>query len=143
MVGRKQLEEMLSDQGAGSSDDLKGLDILLVEDSWAVGDALKQLLELLGASVSGPAASTAEAERLLAQHLPDVALVDIHLRGGEQSEPLVTRLIEQGVAVIVLTGSPDVFPVLPAESTTILEKPVSEAALLAHLRPLIAKKVTR
>ena len=54
MAGRKPLEEM-NDHSAGSSDDLKGLDILLVEDSWAVGDALKQLLELLGASVSGPA----------------------------------------------------------------------------------------
>jgi DNA-binding response OmpR family regulator len=133
----------MNDHGAGSSDDLKGLDILLVEDSWAVGDALKQLLELLGASVSGPAATTAEAERLIAQHLPDVALVDINLRGGEQSDLLVTRLTEQNVAVIVLTGSPDVFPVLPAEGTTVLEKPVSEAALLAHLRPLIAKKTTR
>ena len=62
--------------GAGSSDDLRGLEILLVEDSWVVGDAVKQLLELLGANVSGPAASIAEAEHLLAQHLPDVALVD-------------------------------------------------------------------
>ena len=96
------MEEMLNDHGAGSSDDLKGLDILLVEDLWAVGDALKQLLELLGASVSGPAATTAEAERLLAQRLPDVALVDVHLRGGEQSDLLVKRLTEQGVAVIML-----------------------------------------
>jgi CheY-like chemotaxis protein len=140
VAGRKPLEEMLNDHGAGSSDDLKGLDILLVEDSWAVGDALKQLLEFLGVSVSGPAATTAEAERPFAQHLPDVALVDVHLRGGEQSGLLVTRLIEQSVAVIVLTGSPEVFTTLPAE---VLEKPVSEAALLAHLRPLIAKKTTR
>jgi len=63
--------------GAGSLDDLKGLDILLVEDSWVVGDALKQHLELLGANVAGPAASIAEAESLLAQHSPDVALVDV------------------------------------------------------------------
>ena len=32
--------------GVGSSDDLKGLDILLVEDLRDVGDALKDLLEL-------------------------------------------------------------------------------------------------
>ena len=130
-------------QGAGSSDDLKGLDILLVEDSWVVGDALKKHLELLGANVSGPAASIAEAERLLAQHLPDAALVDVHLRGGEQSDLLVTRLTEQGVVVIMLTGSPESFPLPSVEGTTILEKPVSEAALLAHLCPLIAKKATR
>ena len=65
------------------------------------------------------------------------------MRGGEQSDLLVTRLTEQNVAVIVLTGSPEVFPVLAAEGRTVLEKPVSEAALLAHLRPFIAKKATR
>jgi CheY-like chemotaxis protein len=58
---------------AGSSDDLKGLDILLVEDSREVGKAMKGLLELLGATVTGPAATSAEAERLLSEHAPDVA----------------------------------------------------------------------
>ena len=129
--------------GAGSSDDLRGLEILLVEDSWVVGDAVKQLLELLGANVSGPTASIAEAEHLLAQHLPDVALVDFHLRGGEQSNELMTRLTVQGVPVIMLTGSPEFFPVPLVKGTTILEKPVSEAALLEHLLPLVVKKAAR
>jgi CheY-like chemotaxis protein len=93
--------------------------------------------------VSGPAASIAEAEHLLAQHLPDVALVDFHLRGGEQSNELVTRLTVQGVPVIMLTGSPEFFPVPLVKGTTILEKPVSEAALLEHLLPLVAKKAAR
>jgi hypothetical protein len=53
---------------------------------------------------------------------------------------LVTRLSVQGVPVIMLTGSPEFFPVPLAAGTTILEKPVSEAALLAHLGALIAKK---
>ena len=70
---------------AESSDDLKGLEILLVEDSREVGEAMKDLLELLGAEVAGPAATTAEAERLLSEHAPDVALVDLHLRDGELS----------------------------------------------------------
>jgi hypoxanthine-guanine phosphoribosyltransferase len=48
---------------AGSSDDLKGLDILLVEDSRDVGEAVKKHLELLGAKVAGPAATTAERSR--------------------------------------------------------------------------------
>ena len=62
--------------GPGSSDDLRGLEILLVEDSWSVGEAMKDLLELLGAVVVGPAATTAEAEHLFAAHAPNVALVD-------------------------------------------------------------------
>jgi hypothetical protein len=42
------------------SDGLRGLNILLVEDSPVVADALKQHLELFGATVVGPAATTAE-----------------------------------------------------------------------------------
>ena len=36
-------------EARGSDDDLRGLEILLVEDSQSVADALKQHLELLGA----------------------------------------------------------------------------------------------
>ena len=39
----------------------------------------------------GPAAITAEAQRLIVQCLPDVALVDFHLQGGEQSNSLGQR----------------------------------------------------
>jgi 5,10-methylene-tetrahydrofolate dehydrogenase/methenyl tetrahydrofolate cyclohydrolase len=48
-------------EGGAVDDDLRGLEVLLVEDSEVVGDAVKQLLELLGAKVSGPAATAAEA----------------------------------------------------------------------------------
>ena len=57
--------------------------------SWRSG---KQLLELLGVSVAGPAVTTAAAESLLAQRLPDVALIDFHLRGGERSDGLIAQL---------------------------------------------------
>ncbi len=119
------------------SEDLHGLKILLVEDSRDVGEALKELLILLGASVIGPAATTAEAQNLIAQCLPDVALVDIHLRGGEQSNSLVISLREQGVRVIMLSGSFESPPA--ATSVTLLEKPVSEPMLLAHLNPIARK----
>jgi DNA-binding response OmpR family regulator len=129
--------------GTGSSDDLRGLEILLVEDSWSVGEAMKDMLELLGADVIGPAATTAEAERLLSEHAPDVALVDFHLRGGELSYGLIARLHEQGVPVILVSGSSESLSLLPVEAATILEKPFSEEQLLANLRPLLAQKSSR
>jgi len=130
-------------QDSGSADELKGLDILLVEDSRDVGQAVKTLLELCGARVDGPAANTAEAEGLLAAPRPDVALVDFHLRGGEESSGLIVRLREQGVPVIVLSGSFEISPLPSLDGTTVLEKPVAEADLLAQLIPFIAKKPTQ
>jgi CheY-like chemotaxis protein len=118
---------------ATPSDDLAGLSVLLVEDSAAIGEAIKQLLELLGARVAGPAASIAEAESLIAQTLPDVALLDFHLRGGERSEALISQLRQRDVPVILLTGSIESPTPSSLIGATILEKPVSEAQLLAHL----------
>jgi DNA-binding response OmpR family regulator len=129
--------------GPGSSDDLTGLEILLVEDSLVVGEAMKDQLELLGADVVGPAATTTEAEHLLSEHAPDVALVDFHLRGGELSYSLIARLHEQGVPVILVSGSSESLSGLPVEVATILEKPFSEAQLLASLRPLLTQKEPR
>ena len=67
------------------SSDLTGLCVLVVDDSWHVGSGLKSLLESLGADVIGPAATTAEAEGMVSERRPDVALVDINLRHGERS----------------------------------------------------------
>jgi len=120
--------------GAGSSDDLNGLDILFVEDSRSVGVAVKTLLEFSGAHVAGPAATAAEAERLLSKHSPDVALVDFHLRGGELAYGLIARLHDQDVPVIVVSGLG--MAELPlVKAAAILQKPFSEAQLLASLRP--------
>jgi DNA-binding NtrC family response regulator len=120
----------------GSSDDLKGAAILLVEDSWHVGQAMKKLLRLMGADVAGPAATTAEAERLLSECSPDIAIVDISLRGGEQAYSLIDSLHEHGVRVIVISGYAEL-PMASKKAVAVLQKPVSEAELLATLRPLI------
>jgi DNA-binding response OmpR family regulator len=122
-----------------SSEDLTGLNILLVEDSPDVGEAVKKLLELLGATVAGPAPTMAAAESLLAERLPDVALLDFHLRGGERSDGLIARMRQQGVPVIMLSGSFEFPPLQSLAGATIVEKPVSEAELLAHLSPLAIK----
>jgi CheY-like chemotaxis protein len=96
----------------------------------------------MGANVSGPAATIAEAERLLAEHAPDLAIVDISLRGGERAFDLIDRLDEQGVRVIVISGYAEI-PPASGRAVAYLQKPVSEAELLAALRPLIAPKTVR
>jgi DNA-binding NtrC family response regulator len=114
--------------------DLNGLCVLIVEDSWQVGTGLQMLLESWGAEVMGPAATTAEAERLTAERTPDAALVDINLRRGERSHGLIDRLHDRGVRVVVITGYADAL-LLPGKADAILQKPMREDLLLASLRP--------
>ena len=129
--------------GAGLSNDLaRSGNPIRAKDSSIVGEAIKDMLELLGAEVVGPAATTTEAERLLSEHAPDVALVDVHLRGGELSYGLIARLHEQGVPVILVSGSSEfLLPLLPVEAATILEKPFSEEQLLAKVVPAACAEV--
>ena len=126
---------------SGSSE-LKGARILLVEDSWHVGNAIKRLLRALGADVAGPTATVADAERLIAARKPDVAIVDINLRDGEQANPLLDRLQEERIPVIVITGYTEV-SLQPGKVEAILQKPVREEQFLAVLRPILARLTDR
>ena len=123
-------------EARGSDDDLRGLEILLVEDSQSVADALKQHLELLGAIVTGPAATTAEATKLITERLPHVALVDFNLRGGDSSG-LIAHLRKEGVPVIMLSGSFELPAPASLEGVTMVEKPISEAQILQYLGPIL------
>jgi len=105
----------------------------VVEDSWEVSTGLKKLLEAWGASVIGPAPSTAEAMRLISQSTPDAAIVDINLRGGELAYDLIDRLQERGIRTVVLTGYCDV-ALEQVKAAAILQKPVQEELLIASLR---------
>lgn len=127
---------------ASGSSDLKGARILLVEDSWHVGNAIKRLLRTLGADVAGPAATIADAERLVAERTPDVAIVDINLRDGERANHLIDRLHEQRIPVVVITGYTEV-ALPPGKVEAILQKPVSVEKFLAILCPIIARQKER
>ena len=124
---------------APDSWDLKGVSILLVEDSWHLGVALKNLLKAWGAEVFGPVATAAEADRLTSEQRPAVALVDLNLRGGERAYDLIDRLHDRGIPVIVTSGY-EVLPRPPGKAVAVLQKPFGEAQLLALLRPLTAQK---
>jgi DNA-binding response OmpR family regulator len=114
----------------------------LVEDSWHVGNAIKRLLRALGTDVAGPAATIADADRLVAERTPDVAIVDINLRSGERAIDLIDRLHKQRIPVVVITGYTAVS--LPSgQAEAILQKPVSMEKFLAVLRPIIARQRDR
>ena len=136
MAPESQMGSSAHEPSASGSSDLKGARILLVEDSWHVGNAIKRLLRTLGADVAGPAATSVDAERLVAERTPDVAIVDINLRDGERANHLIDRLHEQRIPIVVITG-------YTAVALPILQKPVSVDKFLAILCPIIARQKDR
>jgi FixJ family two-component response regulator len=124
----------MADHHGSPEIDLSGLCVLIVDDSFHVALEVKGLLESWGADILGPAATIAEAEHLVSERTPNVAIVDITLRGGEQSHSLIDRLCDKGVRVVVATGDADVSLPL-GRAAAILQKPMTEHSLLASLRP--------
>jgi DNA-binding NtrC family response regulator len=121
---------------------LTGVRVMVVEDSWHLGVALKNLLRALGAHVVGPVATAAEAEQLISEQTPEVAIVDFNLRHGERAHDLIDRLNDQGIRVIVTSGY-TILPLGPEKAAAILQKPIVEAQLFEALRPVTAQKTTK
>ena len=116
---------------------LEGVRVLVLEDTWHVAKALGAVLEQVGMDVSGPAATTAEARRLIAEHMPHVAVVDINLK-RETACGLIEELHDQGVSVVVVSGY--AFPPVSADKVAaILQKPFSGSELLRVLRSVMAQ----
>jgi len=112
--------------------DLKGVRVLVVEDHWHVANALRSFLEAEGMKVSGPVATTADAQRLATEQKPDLAVVDIHLK-LETAYVLIHQLDDLGVRVVVLSGYA-VLPELTEKVVTVLQKPFNAPELLGALR---------
>jgi len=93
----------LPERPASDQHTLKGVSVLIVEDSWHVAKGLKSLLEQIGMNVIGPTATTSQAKQLLVEQQPRLALVDVNLK-NETASDLVEELLRLGVQVIVISG---------------------------------------
>jgi two-component system, response regulator PdtaR len=118
----------------------RGLVVLVVEDEFLIAMDLEAMLREHGWRVLGPAATVAEALSLLEDgKTPDVALLDVNLR-GETVVPVAEVLYGRGVPIVlasaydhtasmadVLVGVPNV------------GKPTQERHLLATLKRAVEK----
>jgi DNA-binding response OmpR family regulator len=110
--------------------------ILLVEDDALLAMDVEITLKAAGYRVIGPAATTAEAMRLLHKEPPDLAVLDLNL-GTEMSFPLFDHLVQIGAPFIILTGhSADVVPLRHAQRV-LLQKPYSAQVLLQNIQALL------
>ncbi|NKJ42856.1 response regulator [Novosphingobium sp. SG720] len=77
--------------------------VLVLEDNVLVAMEIEDELAARGHSVAS-AVDLAEAEALVAQGLPRIALLDLRLPDGD-STTLALRLAEQGCAVALISGA--------------------------------------
>lgn len=123
----------VSEVPSSSSEDgaLKGVRVLVVEDNYQVAGALKSALTDTGMAVTGPAADPADAKRLVIEQNPELALVDLNLK-GELAIGLINWLHARGLRVIVMSGLA-VPPKSINKTTAFLQKPFGPEELFAAL----------
>ena len=78
--------------------------ILIVEDESIIALDLQYGLKDLGYKVIGTTDNGQDAIDMAAEHLPDVVLMDIKLKGGIEASEIISEL---GIAVVYLTANND------------------------------------
>jgi CheY-like chemotaxis protein len=111
---------------------LRGITLLVVDDSRFASDALRLICIRLGARLRR-AETLAAARAFLASHRPDVVIVDLGLPDG-RGEDLITDLSRNGVPVLATSGDPEGrAPALAAGACGYLDKPVPGVAAFQQL----------
>ncbi|VXC92803.1 response regulator [Sphingomonas sp. AX6] len=78
--------------------------ILIVEDEPLIAMMLEDFIDILGHKVAGSADSVDSALAVIEAGDVDAAILDVNLRGGEQSWPIAAKLSEAGVPFVFATG---------------------------------------
>lgn len=78
--------------------------ILIVEDEPLIAMMLEDFLDALDREQAGSADTVAGALERIEQGAIDAAILDVNLRGGEQSWPIAARLVELGIPFVLATG---------------------------------------
>jgi len=101
-----------------TSDSLKDIRILIVEDEALIAEEIRDRLSRLGATIVGVTDNAETAVEMAVHSRPDVVLMDIRLRGehdGIEAAKAIRRT--QDVAIIYLTAHSDVSTVMRAKNT--------------------------
>jgi len=120
-----------------NSSQLQGLHVLVVEDGWQVAEALKLSLEQVGVIVTGPVATVEEAKCVAVERRPDLAVVDVNLK-GEMAYQFMDWLHDRSIRVIVISGYEDL-PRSLEKFAAILHKPFTTATLLKTLQRVMER----
>ncbi len=78
--------------------------ILIIEDEPLIAMMLEDFLDSLGHRVAGTVDTVAAALEQVDSGGFDVAILDVHLRGGEASWPVADALADRGLPFVLATG---------------------------------------
>ncbi len=112
---------------------MKPLSILLIEDEGLIAINTQIIIETMGHSVQNIAATGKEALAFAEKERPDIALVDIKLKGAMNGIETATQLKERlGVPIMYITGNTDqktLEEAMKIKPLAILQKPYDESDL--------------
>ncbi|MCB4859500.1 response regulator [Sphingobium sp. PNB] len=111
--------------------------VLVVEDEYFLASDLGALLAEEGFSVMGPHGSLFGALKAIAEHLPDIVMLDVNLQ-GEMSYPLIDELVARSVPVIIVTGYDEQSLPSAYESCRRVIKPYSRTDILGAIGMVLA-----
>ncbi len=108
--------------------------VLIVEDEPLIAMMLEDFLETLGHEVAGSCESVAEALDRVEQGGFDVAILDVHLKGGEHVWPVADRLAGKDIPFVLATGGHIEPPPAAYADVPVLAKPFTLDAIDPVLR---------
>lgn len=122
--------------------ELSKLKILIVEDELVIAEDLKEILEDLGYEVCGIAISSKEALALIEEKSPDLALLDIQIKGGKDGVELAAEInANYRLPFIMLTSHADIHTINRVKEVNpygYLVKPFNEKEILAGIELAMA-----
>jgi two-component system, LytTR family, response regulator LytT len=116
---------------------MAGIKTLIVEDELIIAEDMKGMLEEMNHQVIGIASDCHEADEILAFEIPDIALIDIHLRGGDDGILLARSIREKhDIPIIFITSYSDTTTVDKAKQVNpdgYIVKPFEKADLYTSI----------
>lgn len=119
----------------------QGVKVLVVEDETIISFLLEDMLADIGCHVLGQASGVQQAFDLLREQRPDIAVLDVNLR-GEMIYPFAERLEVEGIPFVFTTGYGAVGLPERWARWPIIQKPFQIGALVAALETALSGETT-
>ncbi|MGE0096600.1 MAG: response regulator [Alphaproteobacteria bacterium] len=112
-----------------------GAKVLIIEDETVIAMDIAVTVRSAGHTVVGVGATFKEAVGLAEEHLPDLVLADIHLKGGDSGIDAVEKILRgMTVPVIFITGFPEALLTgKKVEPAFVITKPFDPETLTAAI----------